>query len=75
MDRGAWQATVHGVTNSANSASICLLVGACNLFTFKVIIDMHIPISILLITCLVLFCFGMCVEGGGWSFSSLLSPA
>ena len=72
MDRGAWQATVHGVTNSA---SLCLLVGACNLFIFKVIIDMHIPISILLIVCFVLFCFGVCVEGVGRSFSSLLSPA
>ena len=32
-----------------HSASLCLLVGAFNPFTFKVIIDMYVPISIFLI--------------------------
>ena len=32
-----------------HSASLCLLVGASNLFTFKVIIDMYAPIGVSLI--------------------------
>ena len=32
-----------------HSASLCLLVGAFNLFTFKVIIDIYVPIAIFLI--------------------------
>ena len=32
-----------------HSASLCLLVGAFNPFTFKVIIDMYDPITIFLI--------------------------
>ena len=31
-----------------HSNNLCLLVGAFNLFTFKVIIDMHVSISIFL---------------------------
>jgi len=32
-----------------HSASLCLLVGAFNPFTFKVIIDIYVPIAIFLI--------------------------
>ena len=32
-----------------NSANLCLLVGALNTFTFKVIIDIYVPIAIFLI--------------------------
>jgi len=39
-------------------ASLCLLVGASNLFTFKVIIYMYDPIIIFLIV-LGLFCVGL----------------
>ena len=34
-----------------HSTSLCLLVGACNPFTFKVIIDMYVPIAVFLIVC------------------------
>ena len=32
-----------------HSASLCLLVGAFNPFTFKVIIDIYVPVTIFLI--------------------------
>ena len=46
-----------------HSVSLCLLIGAFNPFTFKVIIDIYVPIAIFLIV--VCFCR---------SFSSLLFP-
>ena len=36
---------------SIHSASLCLLVGAFNPFTFKVIIDLYVHIAIFLIVC------------------------
>ena len=43
---------------SIHPASLCLLVGAFNPFTVKVIIDMYDPITIFLIV-LGLFCVGL----------------
>ena len=40
---------IHGSYICIHSASLCLLVGAFNLFTFKVIIDIHVSIAIFLI--------------------------
>jgi len=40
-----------------HSASPCLLVGIFNLFTFKVVIDIYVPIGIFLIFLLVCFLF------------------
>ena len=37
---------IHGSCFWFHSASLCLLVGAFNPFTFKVIIDMYVPIAI-----------------------------
>ena len=42
-----------------HSASLCLLVGAFNPLTFKVIIDMYIPITILLIVLGLLIFFNL----------------
>ena len=39
---------IYGSCFCIDSASLCLLVGAFNPFTFKVIIDMYVPIPILL---------------------------
>ena len=38
-----------GLVICIHSASLCLLVGAFNPFTFKVIIDIYVPIDIFLI--------------------------
>ena len=40
---------IYGSCFRIHSASLCLLVGAFNLFTFKVIIDIYVPIAIFLI--------------------------
>ena len=56
---------IYGSCFCIHSASLCLLVGAFHLFTFKVIIDMYAPITIFLI---VLACFY-------GSFSSLVFPS
>ena len=40
---------IHGTCFSIHSASLCLLVGAFNPLTFKVIVDMYVPITIFLI--------------------------
>ena len=40
---------IYGSCFCVHSASLCLLVGALNPFTFKVIIDIYVPIAILLI--------------------------
>ena len=40
---------IYGSCFCIHSASLCLLVGAFNPFTFKVIIDMYVPITIFLI--------------------------
>ena len=40
---------IYGSCFCIHSAGLCLLVGAFNLFTFKVIIDMFVPITIFLI--------------------------
>ena len=40
---------IYGSCFCIHSASLCLLVGAFNPFTFKVIISMYVPITILLI--------------------------
>ena len=37
---------IYGSCFCIHSASLCLLVGAFNLFTFKVIIDIYVPIAI-----------------------------
>ena len=53
---------IYGSCFCIHLATLCLLVGAFNLFTFKVIFDMYVPIAIFLIVC-------------GWfcrSFSSLV---
>ena len=42
----------------SSTQPVCLLVGAFNAFTFKVIIDMHDPITVFL-TVLGLFCVGL----------------
>ena len=59
MDRETWQAMVHGVvkeldtvylaTKQQQQASLCLLVGALNPFTFKVIINIYDSVVIFLI--------------------------
>jgi len=54
---------IYGSCFYIHSASLCLLIGAFNPFTFKVIIDIYVPIAIFLIV--VCFCR---------SFSSLLFP-
>ena len=40
---------IYGSCFCIHSASLCLLVGAFNPFTFKVIIDIYVPIAIFLI--------------------------
>ena len=40
---------IYGSCFCIHSASLCLLAGAFNPFTFKVIIDMYVPITIFLI--------------------------
>ena len=40
---------IYGSCFHIHSASLCLLVGAFNLFTFKVTVDTHVPIAIFLI--------------------------
>ena len=40
---------IYGSCFCIHSASLCLLVGAFNPYTFKVIIDMYVPITIFLI--------------------------
>ena len=40
---------IYGSCFSIHSASLCLLVGAFNPFTFKVIIDIYVPIAIFII--------------------------
>ena len=40
---------IYGSYFCIHSASLCLLVEAFNLFTFKVIIDIYVPIAIFLI--------------------------
>ena len=40
---------IHGSYSCIHSASLCLLVGEFNPFTFKVIIDIYVPIAIFLI--------------------------
>ena len=42
---------IYGSCFYIHSASLCLLVGAFNPFTFKVIIDTYVPIAIFLIVC------------------------
>ena len=49
---------VHTCTCFICSASLCLLAGALNPFTFKVIIDMYDPITVFLIA-LGLFSVGL----------------
>ena len=59
MDGEIWQALVHGVakeldtvylaTKQQQEASLCLVVGALDPFTFKVIINIYDSIIILLI--------------------------
>ena len=39
----------YGSCFCVHSASLCLLIGAFNLFTFKVIIDIYVPIIIFLV--------------------------
>ena len=51
---------IHGCCFCIHSASLCLLVGAFNPFTFNVIIDIYVPIAI--------FLFGVCCR----SFSFLV---
>ena len=43
-----WQ-HIYGSCFFIHSASLCLLVGAFNPFTFKIIIDIYVPIAIFLI--------------------------
>ena len=40
---------IYGSCFCIHSASLCLLVGAFNPFTFKVIINMYVPITVFLI--------------------------
>ena len=40
---------IYGSCFCIHSASLCLLVGAFNPFTFKIIIDIYVPIGIFLI--------------------------
>ena len=40
---------IYGSYFSIHSASVCLLIGVFNPFTFKVIMDMYFPITIFLI--------------------------
>ena len=42
---------IYGCCFYIHSASLCLLVGAFNPFTFKVIIDMYVPMIIFLTVC------------------------
>ena len=47
--RGFFVDSIYGSSFFIHSASLCLLVGAFNPFTFKVIIDIYVPIAIFLI--------------------------
>ena len=47
--RVMWQVKVYNAHVFIRPASLCLLVGAFNPFTFKVIIDMYDPITVFLI--------------------------
>ena len=49
---------IYGSCFCIHSATLCLLVGAFNPFTFKVITDMYVPITIFLIVCGVLEALG-----------------
>ena len=61
---------MYGSCFSIHSASLCLLVGAFNPFTFKVIIDMYVPIAIFLIVwgCFCRSFFFSCIS---WLYKSL----
>ena len=52
---------MYGSCFCIHSASLCLLVGTCNAFIFKVIIDTYVPITIFLIVL------------GLWFFKNLLN--
>ena len=45
----SWRQHICGSCFCTHSVSLCLMVGAFNSFTFKVIIDIYVPIAILLI--------------------------
>ena len=53
-EEGLCRQHIYGSCFCIHSASLCLLVGAFNPFTFKVVIDMYVPITIFLIVLVLL---------------------